>query len=89
MRKTKAIRQKVEQLRSIDGVKEVVWLEAEGYYTYHLYFSTKEEAEQHVKISAHMNVWVEYLGYSEIECENEYCPSFWVKGYVLEVTFLE
>lgn len=91
MRKTRVIRQRVKELRAVAGVIEVVWLKNEGYYTYQLFFKYQNEAESQIKMLSekYPKTWVEYVGYAEIECENELCTSFWTKGYVLEITFLE
>ncbi len=91
MRKTKLIRQRVKDLRAITGVIEAVWMRNEGYYTYQLFFKSQNEAESKINtvLEKYPKAWVEYTGYAEMECENEVLKSFWVKGHVLEITFLE
>lgn len=91
MRKTKAIRERCANLRKITGVIDAVWLKHEGYYTYQLFFKSQNEAESQIAtiLSKYPKMWVEYIGYLEMECENEILDSFWLRGHVLEVTFLE
>ncbi|MCS7028627.1 MAG: hypothetical protein NZ519_07675 [Bacteroidia bacterium] len=52
--------------------------------------------EQHVELGMQhiparfVNVWVERIGYIEVECVNDLVDTpFWLRGCVVEVTFLE
>jgi hypothetical protein len=91
MRKTKLVRERCKILKSITGAVECVWMRDLGYYTYQLFFHDTETA--HCKIGTivekYSTCWVEYIGYVEMECEDELTPYFVVAGYVLEVTFLD
>jgi len=91
MRKTKLVKERCKMLKKITDAVESVWMRHLGYYTYQLFFKDAETA--HSKISAiiekYPHCWVEYIGYVEMECEDELTPSFVVSGHVLEVTFLD
>lgn len=91
MRKTKLIKERCTTLRKMTSAIESVWMRHLGYYTYQLFFKDAETADSKISMIAekYPNSWVENIGYIEMECEDEFTPQFWVKGHVLEVTFLD
>jgi hypothetical protein len=90
-RKNKAVEQRFLSLSKVDNCIQCIWMQSEGYFTYMLFFESEAAAKNAIsEITVKFpDTWIEFVGLQEMECQDDIKGDFDIKGYCLEVVFLE